>query len=90
MTEMRALLTPGADGAWHLHLRPVPMLQMISGLDRDGECLGLSAPDYCAWNRPTVAHRAGYTRRLHASGPSSDQAHKALRTLLAELIQERE
>jgi hypothetical protein len=92
MTEIRALLTPGSDGAWHLRLRPVPALESVPGISRDGECSGLAAPDYSALDRCMVARRAGYTRRLHASGmveitATSEQARAALCDWLAEVIE---
>jgi hypothetical protein len=94
MTEMRALFTPGSDGAWHLRVRPAPTSEVVPGLDRDGECVGLRAPDYSALDRRMVACRAGYTRRLHASGlveltASSEQSCAALLIWLASLIEAR-
>jgi hypothetical protein len=94
MTEVRVMLTPGSDGAWHLRLRPVPTLASIPGLDREGECVGLAAPDYSALDRFMVARGAGYTRRLHASGlveltVSSDRARAALFDWLAGLLEKR-
>ncbi len=93
VTEMRALLTPGADGVWHLRLRPVPA-EGVPGLDGDGEYVGLAAPDYNVLDRCMIVRRAGYMRGLQAGGlveitTSSDQGRAALCHWVTQLVETR-
>jgi hypothetical protein len=62
---------PGGEpegDTWKLRLPPGPERGLIPGLDAAGEIAGLGEPDFAELDRRMVERRAGYQRRVLATG----------------------
>jgi hypothetical protein len=66
--QILALFTPEDDGCWRVRVFPFPAAYPIAGLNDAGEARGLSLPDFALLDERMVTVRAGYSKRVHASG----------------------
>ena len=93
--DLLVLFTPEEDpgGLWRVRVFPWPAPSEVPGLNDVGEARGLSVPDFRGLDARMLTVRAGYTKRMHASGvmevTGSGRGGEALCEWVAELLTER-